>query len=160
VTLSQCSAEPLATVAASGGSALEVKHAGNDDGISSPPGKKLTLGDWVNDHVTDRGEASISNMLKRLVKGGWVERRVDAYDYRITRVFLTQKGIDLRTAVEAELGAVDRDLREILPANEYTKLAALLDRSLDCLKGSLECGAMDEGHPTGIYDREGPPGNA
>jgi len=126
--------------------------------------QRLWLGDGLSQSELARAihfsEASISNMLKHLVNGGWVERRIDAYDYRITRVFLTQKGIDLRTAVEAELGAVDRDLREILPANEYTKLAALLDRSLDCLEGSLECGAMHEGHPTGIYDREGPPGNA
>ncbi len=103
-------------------------------------------------------EASISNMLKHLVNGGWVERRTDTYDYRVTRVFLTQKGIGLRTAVEAELGAADRDLRELLSAGEYTKLAELLDRSLDCLEESPES-AMDDERPTGIYDREGPPGD-
>ncbi|MBN1858425.1 MarR family transcriptional regulator, partial [Candidatus Bipolaricaulota bacterium] len=78
-------------------------------------------------------KASISNMLKHLVNGGWVERRPDPYDYRIARVFLTQRGIDLRSAVEAELSSIDQDLRATLPGKEYAELAGLLERILDRL---------------------------
>lgn len=102
-------------------------------------------------------KASISNMLKHLVNGGWVERQLDSYDYRISRVFLTQKSIDLRSVVEAELSSIDQTLRATLPGKEYAELAELLGRILNRLM-ELPEGSIDEDRPAGIYDREGPPG--
>jgi len=103
-------------------------------------------------------EASISNMLKHLVSGGWVERRTDSYDYRVTRVFLTQQGSDLRTAVKTELADVEGELRRLLPSGEVEKLAELLHQALDGLTRRSEA-TSDPETPTGIYDRAGPPGD-
>lgn len=103
-------------------------------------------------------EASISNMLKHLVNGGWVERRTDTYDYRIMRVFLTQKGIDMRSAVEMELSLIDQDLKATLSGKEYVEFAGRLAWLLSRLTDT-DGRQGNEDRPTGIHDRAGPPGN-
>jgi DNA-binding MarR family transcriptional regulator len=44
--------------------------------------------------------ATITNMLKRMEKAGLVERRHDAEDQRVSRVYLTDAGRNIRDAVE------------------------------------------------------------
>jgi len=44
--------------------------------------------------------ATVTNMLKRMEKAGFVERRQDAEDQRVSRVYLTDAGRDVRGAVE------------------------------------------------------------
>ena len=74
-------------------------------------------------------EGSVSNMLKHLVVGGWVERRSDAYDYRISRVYLTGKGAALRDAIVKELGQIDAAVRSELGEAEAELLDTLLERT-------------------------------
>ena len=91
---------------------------------------------WLADGLSQRqladavgsSEASVSNMLKHLTAGGWVERRPDAYDYRISRVFLTEQGAALRDAIARELGEIDASVRAELGASDTTSLESLLDR--------------------------------
>jgi len=103
-------------------------------------------------------EASISNMLKHLLKGGWVERRRDAYDYRVSRIYVAEKGARLRDDVEATLADADSLIRAELPAADAEALALLLGEVQRILDASSD--AVDEEGPTGIYDRPGPPGGA
>jgi DNA-binding MarR family transcriptional regulator len=44
--------------------------------------------------------ATITNTLKRMEKAGFVERRQDAEDQRVSRVYLTDAGRNIRDAVE------------------------------------------------------------
>jgi DNA-binding MarR family transcriptional regulator len=44
--------------------------------------------------------ATMTNMLKRMEKAGLVERRQDMADQRVSRVFLTDAGRDIREQVE------------------------------------------------------------
>lgn len=89
---------------------------------------------WLQDGLSQKelsdvigsSEASISNMLKHLVAGDWVERRQDEYDYRISRVYLTDNGRALRDAVQEELRQVDTEIRSQLGEKD----AALLDELL------------------------------
>jgi DNA-binding MarR family transcriptional regulator len=101
-------------------------------------------------------EASASNMLKHLVSGGWVERRRDAYDYRISRVFLTEQGKALRDAIERECVSIEAELRHGMRADDAERLIALLDAALDRLEQTA--GQDEDASPTGIYDSPGPPG--
>jgi DNA-binding MarR family transcriptional regulator len=53
------------------------------------------LAEWLNVRP-----ATVTNMVKRMEKAGLVERRRDAEDERVSRVYLTQAGRDVRDAVE------------------------------------------------------------
>ncbi|MEW5826722.1 MAG: MarR family transcriptional regulator [Candidatus Bipolaricaulota bacterium] len=100
-------------------------------------------------------EASASNMLKHLVSGGWVERRRDPFDYRISRVFLTEQGKAMRDAVEEECSRIEAELRGVMGAGDADTLHILLKRALDGLRPAS---ADEDVSPTGIYDAPGPPG--
>jgi DNA-binding MarR family transcriptional regulator len=119
---------------------------------------------WITDglsqaelaHAVRSSEASASNMLKHLVSGGWVERRRDQYDYRISRVFLTDKGRALRDAVEQECAGIHEEICQNLGTQDAKRLTALLGSALDRLVAGVE----DDDVPgaTGIYDAPSPPG--
>ena len=47
-----------------------------------------------------RTPATITNMLQRLQKAGFVERRPDPQDQRISRVYLTEAGREIQSRVE------------------------------------------------------------
>jgi DNA-binding MarR family transcriptional regulator len=59
------------------------------------------LAEWLN-----VSPATVTNMLKRMEKAGLVERRRDTEDERVSRVYLTEAGRDIR-------GAVERTWREL-----------------------------------------------
>ena len=119
---------------------------------------------WIQDglsqaelaHAVRSSEASASNMLKHLVRGGWVERRRDPYDYRISRVYLTEQGRSLRATVEKECASIHEEICQELGANDAKRLAALLGKALDRLM-PVE-GEDEETTATGIYDSPSPPG--
>ena len=94
---------------------------------------------WLQDgfsqkELADRvgsSEASISNMLKHLVAGDWVERRQDAYDYRVSRVYLTKKAIALREKVTKELEGINEAVHAELGKADTDQLESLLERMAD-----------------------------
>ena len=101
-------------------------------------------------------EASVSNMLKHLVNGEWVERRQDEYDYRISRVYVAERGRVLKAAVEQTLAAADAELREQMDPDAASRLRALLNRALEILPAEPD--PSGQGGPAGIWDRPSPPG--
>ena len=48
----------------------------------------------------NRSPSTITKMVQRMEKAGFVERRADAGDERISRVYLTDSGRNVRSAVE------------------------------------------------------------
>jgi len=106
--------------------------------------------------VTRASEASTSNMLKHLVSGGWVERRRDQFDYRISRVYLSEKAISLRGAIEAECAVIDTELRDALEDGEAEHLNVLLHAAWEILGREAPDAESDKG--IGIYDQPSPPG--
>ena len=50
--------------------------------------------------LLNRSPSTITNMVKRMEKAGFVERRPDPKDERISRVHLTDAGRDIKAAVE------------------------------------------------------------
>ena len=63
---------------------------------------------WAEDGMThsalaeqlNKSPATITKMVKRMEKAGFVERRSDPRDERLSRVFLTGAGRDIQSAVE------------------------------------------------------------
>ena len=70
---------------------------------------------WEHDGITHsdlarrlhRSSATITVMIKRMEKTGFVERRSDPRDERVSRVYLTDAGRDTKAAVEDALHKSD-----------------------------------------------------
>jgi DNA-binding MarR family transcriptional regulator len=118
---------------------------------------------WIRDGLSQAeiaqgariSQASASNMLKHLVAGGWVERRQDEYDYRISRIYVAGRGLELKAAVEKELAVADETLRKHLKPEEAEELRSLVERAMEVLP--LEPPSKRTETP-GIWDRPTPPG--
>jgi DNA-binding MarR family transcriptional regulator len=76
---------------------------------------------------------TITNMLSRMEKAGFLERCRDQRDARCTRVYLTEKGRELREPVESRWEAVQRDAFAGITAEEEALLSGLLGRIHDNL---------------------------
>ena len=94
-------------------------------------------------HVTP---PTATNTLKRMERDGWIERRRDASDQRIVRVYRTAKADALRAETLATFRDLDREINAVLTDHERRTLMDLLPKVLQCLAQS---DAKDQGraHP-------------
>ena len=74
-------------------------------------------------HVTP---ATATNTLKRMERGGWVERRRDTADQRVVQVCLTDKARALHEEVRASLHELDEEMTAALSREERAVLRASL----------------------------------
>jgi DNA-binding MarR family transcriptional regulator len=77
--------------------------------------------------------ATITKMIKRMERAGFVERSQDAEDQRVSRVYLTDAGRNIRDAVEGVL----RELEEQTFAEFSSEERALLNRFLLRIRNNL-----------------------
>ena len=77
-------------------------------------------------HMLHRSPATMTNMLKRMQKAGFVERRPDPEDERISRVYLTDAG----RAIQERVAHVWREI-------EQQSFAGFGDQERDQLQGHL-----------------------
>jgi DNA-binding MarR family transcriptional regulator len=89
---------------------------------------------WAQDGMThselaeqlNKSPATITKMVKRMEKTGFVERRSDPKDERLSRVYLTDAGRDIRSAVE-----------DVWRAFEEQAFAGFSQEELAALRGAL-----------------------
>ena len=72
--------------------------------------------------------ATMTKMLQRMARSGFVERRVDADDQRSSRVYLTEAGRAVRDAMLMALGTLETETFAGLDAAELAALRGLLER--------------------------------
>jgi MarR family transcriptional regulator, organic hydroperoxide resistance regulator len=85
---------------------------------------------------------TVTNMLSRMERSGLLERRRDQRDARCTRVYLTEKGRELRDPVQRRWEAVQERAFAGLTPEEETLLRKLLARIHDNL--SRESGTGEQ----------------
>lgn len=61
---------------------------------------------------------SLTRTLKSMEGNGWIERRPDKQDGRMVRVFLTEKGRELRNISRATVLQFNEDVQESIPASK------------------------------------------
>jgi DNA-binding MarR family transcriptional regulator len=91
---------------------------------------------WAEDGMThsqlagqlDRCPATISKMVQRMEKAGFVERRSDPSDERLSRVYLTPAGRDVKAAVEDVWGAFEKQVVARFTGQEIALLRSFLIR--------------------------------
>jgi len=70
--------------------------------------------------------ATITNTLKRMEKAGFVERRHDAQDQRVSRVYLTDAGRNVRSAVGEVWGELEERAFSGFSSDEVATFRRLL----------------------------------
>lgn len=83
---------------------------------------------------------TVTNMLSRMERAGLLERCRDQRDARCTRVYLTEKGQDLRGPVERHWKTVQERAFAGITAEEEALLSGLLARVRDNLTQGPEAG--------------------
>ena len=91
---------------------------------------------WKNEGITHSElaaqssvqPATISNALKRMEKAGLVERRRDTEDERVSRVYLTEAGRDIRGKVEDTFREFETQALAGLSKEEVASLRDLLGK--------------------------------
>ena len=81
--------------------------------------------------------ATVTNMLQRLERGGFVERRADTEDQRISRVYTTEKGSNLENAVQQKWNQLEQESFKGLSVEEGALLRRLLLQVYQNLAGGL-----------------------
>jgi len=94
--------------------------------------------------------ATVTNMIKRMEKAGFVERRPDAEDQRVSHVHLTDAGRAIRERVEGKWQEIEEHVFGSFTDGERETLYALLERVREELvklyDGPAE-GPLRMGHP-------------
>ncbi len=83
--------------------------------------------------VLRRSPATITNMIKRMEKAGFVERRSDPHDERVSRVYLTDAGRGLKAAVGKAWADFEKQTFAGFAQTELDTLQSQLRRVLDNL---------------------------
>ena len=89
---------------------------------------------WHNDGVPQRDlaqamhirPASATNMLQRMERDGWIERKRDDADQRVVRVFITAKAKGLRKEARQVFRAMEEELNAVYTKEERATLRRLL----------------------------------
>ncbi len=87
--------------------------------------------------------ATITRMIQRMEKAGFVERRPDADDQRVSRVFLTTAGYEIRTQVDQIFAQMESEMFGDFTPEEHNILSGFLHR----IRRSLELTKEDSDSP-------------
>jgi DNA-binding MarR family transcriptional regulator len=79
--------------------------------------------------------ATVTNALKRMERTGFLERRPDAEDQRVSRVYLTDAGREIRGSVERVWTELEEQTIEGFSDEERDVLERLLERVYENLAG-------------------------
>lgn len=84
------------------------------------------------------GDVTAGRMIDKLCEEGMVERRPCPADRRANRVFLTPRAAPILAAVQHLAEAEEQRAFAGLSEDDKDRLAAMLDRVLDNLRGALD----------------------
>jgi len=94
---------------------------------------------WKEDGLTHsdlaerlhRSPSAITKTVQRLEKAGFAGRRPDGHDERVSRVYLTEAGCEIRPAAEAVWNQLDQQLFAGFNPEELASFANFLTRVCD-----------------------------
>lgn len=80
----------------------------------------------AEDTLTDR--ATVTGLIDRLVRDGWLERRPDTKDRRILRIYLSDKGSKHRATFISLFNEINGSFIRRFTPNEWQQLQKLLSK--------------------------------
>jgi len=107
---------------------------------------------WHNDGMTQSNlarsmhisPASVTNMLQRMERDGWIERKRDEADQRVVRVYLTARAQETRIQAKRVFQEMEDALNSIYTAEEQSTLKRFLTKLHDHF-------APDDPHPCNVH---------
>ena len=78
---------------------------------------------------------TISVGIRRLVKGGWLERRADPADQRTRPLFLTEKGKAFSTRIKTHRVQMVKTFLAGLTSEEQKQLLDLMEKAVKAMEG-------------------------
>ncbi len=87
--------------------------------------------------------ATMTKMIQRMERAGFVQRRPDATDQRISRVYLTEAGRAVRAEMMVALGTLEAETFAGLDEAEQTQLRGFLERLRANLRGVVAEKSME-----------------
>lgn len=81
---------------------------------------------------------TVAVSIKRLEKAGVIERRADEADHRISRVYLTQKGVELNEAVRERIEQSERVMFKDFSEAEICLIRRFFNQIIENLKETDE----------------------
>ena len=91
--------------------------------------------------------ASVTNMIQRMERDGWIRRERDTNDQRVVRVYLTDKAKALRAEARTVFREMEDDLSSIYTEGEQATLKRLLLKLHDRLATEDELAHHGHGFP-------------
>ncbi|MFS0724160.1 MarR family winged helix-turn-helix transcriptional regulator [Paenibacillus sp. 1P07SE] len=91
--------------------------------------------------------ATLTVMINRMTSNGLLERRPDARDQRVSRVYLTEKGRTAAVAVQEALGTLEEWSFARFSSTEKRLFRELLERMHSDLQGFREARGGEGGEP-------------
>ena len=82
--------------------------------------------------------ATVTKMLQRLEKAGWIKRKPDGLDQRVMRVYLTDAGRSIQGEMETILKRLDQEALEGFTLEERVLFRRFLQHARDNLKRRSE----------------------
>lgn len=101
-------------------------------------GQGVTQSQLVEDLCVE--PPTVTKMLQRMASAGWIERRQDAEDARVSRVYLTPQGEALEDSLRAIWSELEDELTTGLSDMEQALLRRLLRQLHDNLSGQNTSG--------------------
>ena len=100
---------------------------------------------WENEGITQTElaeclriqPATVTNALRRLERKGFVCRREDPNDQRVSRVFVTEEGRNLKAAVEEKWSRLEKESFGDFSVEDRAVLRKLLQRTHNRLTGNV-----------------------
>ncbi len=91
---------------------------------------------WHNDGMSQRdlarsmhiSPASVTNMLQRMERDGWIKRKRDEKDQRVVRVYLTVKAEETRIQAKRVFREMEDALNSVYTTEEQSTLKLLLTK--------------------------------
>ena len=93
--------------------------------------------------------ASVTNMLQRMERDGWITRERDREDQRVVRVFITRQAKELRRDAGRAFRAMEEELSAVYTETEKLTLHRLLLKLHDRFATSVVDGAH---HPPAFFE--------
>lgn len=82
--------------------------------------------------------ATVSVSIKRMEKAGFVEKKADEKDARITKLYLTEKGEDAPDHIKEKMDIQEKYITNGMTPEEIVLFSDLLDRAINNLKEQEE----------------------
>lgn len=82
--------------------------------------------------------ATVTNLIKRMEKAGWIRRERDENDQRNVLVFLTEAGRDKESQIRQQWIHIEERLFAALTNAEQSQFIQLLDRMMHSIKNADE----------------------